>query len=67
MLDNFGDGSIRPGHPLLLVPTGETVFYRSSRWSPHAREFLICVAEESGGLLAVPVAELDYLPSEGRP
>lgn len=58
--DDFLSGRIRKGHPLLLGT--EPVFFRSARMSPHSGSFLVVVADEAGGTLAVEPAELAECP-----
>lgn len=41
------------GRPLRLAATGERVYFRSARFSPHADAVLAIVADESGGTFAV--------------
>jgi hypothetical protein len=49
-----------PGHPLQIVETGEDVYFRSARFSPHAGEVLAIVADEAGGVMAVSAEEVDF-------
>ena len=46
------------GHPLRLLATGERVYFRRARFSPHAGCVLATVADEQGGIIAVEAGEV---------
>ena len=52
------------GHPLQVVETGEMVFFRSARFSPHAEEVLVIVADEAGGVFSVTCDDVDFMHYE---
>lgn len=53
----------RKGHPLCLCDTGETVYFRSVRYSPHFDGVLAVVIDEGQNHMAVTAEELEPLGS----